>query len=179
MLLSQRRWSVLLLAVLVLGSAWIWINRVPTSAAESSQPAIPVVGHPAPDFTLQTLDGQHIRLADLRGRAVVLNFWASWCPPCRAEMPELEKVYTEKAAGGLVVLGTNQGDAASQVSNFVHRFGIHFPIVLDSRIQVSRLYRVNSLPTTYFIDRDGIIRARVIGGMNAAVLADNLRTIYP
>ncbi|RME82433.1 MAG: thiol-disulfide oxidoreductase [Caldilineae bacterium] len=178
--MSQRFLSLLIFIVLTLGSVWIWFNRVPASdSAAAAQPAIPMAGHPAPDFTLPTLDGQSLRLSDLRGQAVVLNFWASWCGPCRAEMPELEQAFRDRAGGGLVVLGVNQGEQPAIAADFVQRFGLTFPIVLDQELQVSRLYRTNSLPTTFFIDRNGVIKDQVIGQMNTALLEERLRTVYP
>lgn len=177
--MSKRNLSILILLTLVLGAAWIWLNRVPEASATAERPAIPLVGHPAPEFTLQTLDGESLSLSDLKGQAVVLNFWASWCGPCRAEMPELERAYRENADGGLVVLGVNQGEQQAIAADFARQFDLTFPIVLDQRLLVSNAYQSNSLPTTFFIDRDGIIREHVIGQMNTALLNERLRSIYP
>ena len=177
--MSKRNLSILILIALIGGAAWIWISRVPEASATAERPAIPLVGHPAPEFALQTLDGETLSLSDLKGQAVVLNFWASWCGPCRAEMPELEQAYRENVDGGLVVLGVNQGEQQAIAADFVQQFGLTFPIVLDQRLQVSNLYQSNSLPTTFFIDRDGIIREHVIGQMNTALLNERLQSIYP
>lgn len=177
--MSRRYLPLIIVAVLVLGAGWIWLNRVPASGIAQSTTAIPLAGHPAPDFALETLDGQTLNLADLRGQAVVLNFWASWCGPCRAEMPELQQAYLDNGDGGLVVLGVNQGEQQPIAADFIQRYGLTFPVVLDQRLLVSQLYRTNSLPTTFFIDRNGIIREQVIGQMNTALLAEKLRSIYP
>ncbi|MCO6452382.1 MAG: TlpA family protein disulfide reductase [Caldilineales bacterium] len=177
--MSRRYLPIVIIAILVLGAGWIWLNRVPDSAATASVSSIPLSGHPAPDFELQTLDGESMSLADLRGKPVVLNFWASWCGPCRAEMPELEQAYRDNRDGGLVVLGVNQGEEQVIAADFVNRYNLTFPVVLDQRLLVSQLYRTNSLPTTFFIDRDGIIREQVIGQMNTAMLEQRLRSIYP
>ena len=175
---EKRFISILILLVLSLGTGWIWLSRVPANL--SSRPeSIPLRGHPAPDFTLPTLDGDSLSLSDFRGQAVVLNFWATWCPPCQAEMPELQETYTKYSAGGLVVLGVNQAEDRASVQAFMQERGLTFPVVLDEQYDASQQYQVNSLPTTFFIDRDGIIRDIVIGQMNAALLKQKLGKIYP
>ena len=176
---SKRLLSSLILLVLLLGAGWIWFSRVPTGAASPRPEAIPLKGHPAPDFTLQTLDGQPLSLSDLRGKPVVLNFWATWCPPCRAEMPELQAASEAYAAGGVIVLGVNQDGTADEVRAYQTELGLSFPVVLDSAYDAVKVYQINSLPTTFFIDRDGVIRDSVVGQMNAAMLKQRLRSIYP
>ena len=178
MMTSNRILSVLILVVLVLGAGWIWLSRVPTNTAARPE-SIPLRGHPAPDFTLQTLDGDTLTLSDLQGKAVVLNFWATWCPPCQAEMPELQSAHDAYESGGLVVLGVNQAEDRATVQAFLDERNLSFPVVLDSQYEASQLYQVNSLPTTFFIDRDGIIREIVVGQMNAALLKQQVRSIYP
>ncbi len=177
--MNKRNLSFVILTVLILGSAWIWLNRVTETQASNERPAIPVPGHPAPDFALQTLDGQTLQLSDLKGQAVVLNFWASWCPPCRAEMPELEQAYQEHQDNGLVVLGVNQGEQQAVADDFMQQFELTFPVVLDQELVASRNYKVNSLPTTFFIDRNGIIRDQVTGQMNTALLDEKIGSIFP
>jgi cytochrome c biogenesis protein CcmG, thiol:disulfide interchange protein DsbE len=179
LIMNKRYLSFAILTVLILGSVWIWLSRVTETQASVERPAIPVPGHPAPDFALQTLDGQTLQLSDLQGQAVVLNFWASWCPPCRAEMPELEQTYQEHQDNGLVVLGINQGEQQAIAEGFVQRFLLTFPVVLDQELVASRNYKVNSLPTTFFIDRNGVIRDQVTGQMNTALLDEKLRSIFP
>jgi len=174
---SQRFISILILAALILGAGWIWLSRVPGGVARPE--SLPLRGHPAPDFTLQTLDGDSLTLSDLRGKAVVLNFWATWCPPCQAEMPELQAAHEAYASGGLVVLGVNQAEDRATVQAFLDERNLSFPVVLDSQYEASQLYKVNSLPTTFFIDRNGVIQERVTGQMNTALLAEKLRSIYP
>ena len=118
-------------------------------------------GSEAPDFQLQSLDGQKVSLSELRGRPVVLNFWASWCGPCRMEMPVFQEVYTDEMwrAGGLVILAVNLGESPELVQEFVDFYGLTFPILLDPRSRVGMIYNAAALPTTYFIDNDGIIRS--------------------
>jgi thiol-disulfide isomerase/thioredoxin len=170
---------LLIVAVLALGAGWIWLTRVPAPVALAPARPLPLVGRPAPDFTLPRPGGDELTLAELRGKAVVLNFWASWCGPCEAEMPELQEAARKFGDKGLVVVGVNQGEPAEIVVDYLARLGITFPIALDTAVKVSATYRVNSLPTTFFIDRDGILRDQVIGQMNTAVLQQRLRSIYP
>jgi len=114
-----------------------------------------------------------VRLSDLRGRVVVLNIWASWCPPCRAEMPALQVLHEQRAGQGVVVLGINSTvqDSEQAARDFAAEYGLTFPIALDRDGEATRLYQVRALPSTFFIDRQGIIRRVVVGGpLNPSVL---------
>ncbi|GAB7386219.1 thiol-disulfide oxidoreductase ResA [Bacillaceae bacterium] len=121
-------------------------------------------GDQAPDFQLETLQGEPFRLSDLRGQGVLLNFWGSWCKPCEEEMPALEKVYRELKDKQVTVVGVNIGETEVAVDSFVERYGLHFPIVLDKDREVTRLYRIGPIPTTYFIKPDGTIASVIVGG---------------
>ncbi len=121
-------------------------------------------GNVAADFSLATLDGGAGNLRDFRGKVVVLNFWASWCGPCRAEMPDMQIVYSELRDRGLVVVGVNQGEARDTVAAFAREFGLSFPIFLDKDQSISRKYGVRAYPTTFIIGRDGVIRNVIVGG---------------
>ena len=132
-------------------------------------------GEAAPDFTMVLDDGRYLHLSDLQGKPVVLNFWATWCGPCRLEMPELVK-----AAGAdqdLVVLAADVQEARSPVEDFAAEFKMNLPIVLDKDGKVRSLYRVPGLPTTYFIDKTGKIASVVVGPLTPQVLADRLAEI--
>ena len=177
-MIQKKFLPIIILLVLICGAGWIWLNRIPANVVARPE-HIPLRGHPAPDFTLQTLEGEMLRLSDLQGKAVVLNFWATWCPPCQAEMPELQAAYEAYAPGGLVVLGVNQAEDRATVQNFVNERGLTFPVVLDENYAAAQQYQVSSLPTTFFIDREGIIREIVIGQMNTALLKQQLQSIYP
>ena len=133
----------------------------------------------APAFTLKCLDEKLINLSDFKGKPVLLTFWATWCIPCRAEMPELQRLHERLGPAGLVVMGVNQNEAPETIERYRQELGLDFPTLLDLRLGTSREYAVNSIPTTFFIDREGVIRNLFIGPMTDAVLADNLKTIYP
>ncbi|MFQ5433281.1 MAG: peroxiredoxin family protein [Anaerolineae bacterium] len=172
---DSRRWTAVLVAAFLLGSLWIWISAIPDTATTGGLIPSPRAGFPAPDFTLDTLEGSRITLSDLRGSVVIVNLWASWCPPCRAEMPAIEQIYQENKAQGLEVLAVNTTfqDSESTAAKFARDFGLTFPILLDRDGSVSRRYQLQALPTTYFIDRQGVIRAVVPGGPMSETLIES------
>jgi peroxiredoxin len=121
--------------------------------------AAPVApGGLAPDFTLRTLDGPNLRLQEQRGRVVLVNFWATWCGPCRQEMPHLSRLYEKYRASGFVLLGVNVDDDTRNAVDLAGKLGLKFPISLDTDKKVSRLYDLSSMPSTVLIDRDGRVR---------------------
>ena len=167
---------ILFIVILAAGLAWIGLS----AGATQTVTAAPQEGFLAPDFTLQSITGETYRLSDLRGQAVVINLWATWCPPCRAEMPALQKMYEEYKAQGLVILAVNSTvqDTASAVAPFAAEYGLTFPILLDETGSVTSAYQVRSLPSSYFIDRKGIVRQVIIGGpMSEALLRTRIEDI--
>lgn len=165
-ILHPVRWGTFSAVLLAAGALWTLASRVPASATTGGRIPSPREGFLAPDFTLETLDGGTIALSELRGRPVVLNLWASWCPPCRAEMPALQAAYRLDGPNGLVVLAVNTTfqDREADAAAFVEEFGLTFPIALDRDGVVSRQYLLRALPSTYFIGPDGVIDRVVIGG---------------
>lgn len=139
--------------------------------AQEPSPSVIAVGTPAPDFELEDVTGRTVRLSDYRGKVVFLNFWATWCPPCRAEMPEIQQL-VDKEIPDLVVLGVNTDDPAtpSEVNAFMERNGFTWRVPYDAGGPVARIYRVVYLPTSYFIGPDGIVRAKYIGPMSLPVM---------
>ena len=170
-----------MMAVLVLAAAWMALSRVAeASPQQAGAPPSPRAGFAAPDFTLETLDGSILTLSDLRGHPVLLNLWASWCLPCRVEMPAIERVYQRHRDAGLVVVGLNvtSQDSEAAARAFAEEFGLTFPIVLDRDGAASARYELMGLPSTYFIDRAGIIRAVIIGGpMSEAVMLSHVEDL--
>jgi peroxiredoxin len=138
------------------------------------------VGQAAPAISLQTPGGESLSLADFRGRPVVLNFFATWCGPCRVEMPHLEAASRRHAEDGLVVLGVDVQESAEVVQPFLDELGLSFPVVIDADGMVSDQYRIGILPTTYFIAPDGTIAREKVGFFtDEAMLAEELAYILP
>lgn len=160
------RWGAIVLGVVVLGGVWIVFSQVPASATTSGSIPSPREGFAAPDFTLETLAGETVTLAELRGKAVVVNLWASWCPPCRAEMPALQAAYEADQNRGLEILAVDMTyqDSEQDAQRFVEDFGLTFTIPLDRNGTVARQYLMRALPSTFFVGPDGVIRKVVIGG---------------
>ncbi|MBK8049774.1 MAG: TlpA family protein disulfide reductase [Anaerolineales bacterium] len=131
-------------------------------------------GQAAPDFTMVWPDGRFTSLADLRGRPVAVNFWATWCPPCRMEMPELVKAAKDP---DLVVLAVNAEETVSLVNPFAEEYEMSMPVVMDPEGKLQDLYEVRALPTTVFIDRDGNIASVYTGAMTPQTLSARLAEI--
>ena len=182
--LTNRRFSIVWWAftaiILIFGGAWIWINRVPEGNVADLSISAPQKGFIAPDFTLKTNTGKEITLSKLKGSPVVINFWASWCKPCQAEMPSIERVYSNHKNEGLIILGVNTSnqDKINEASAFAEKLGLTFPILYDIEGKVSYKYQVRALPTTFFIDRNGIITDVTIGGpMSEALIESKVKEI--
>ncbi len=167
---SRRR--ILFIGILILGAAWTLLSANEDGKSTTGLTPAPQKGFLAPDFTLETLDGESVTLSDLRGKAVLVNFWATWCPPCRAEMPAFQEAYRDYEAQGFVIVAVNatSQDGIGDIDAFIEKFGLSFPVVLDKDGAVNQLYQVRSLPTSFFIDKEGVISEVVIGGPIAEAL---------
>ena len=156
---------------LVLGLAWIFISADRSGTISSAIPA-PQQGFLAPDFALKTSTGETVKLSDLRGQAVLVNLWATWCPPCREEIQSIEKLYKEYKDQNFTVLAVNMTyqDDASAVMPFVKEQNLSFPILFDEIGEMASAYQLRSLPSSYFIRPDGIIQEVVIGGDRKSVV---------
>ncbi len=180
MLKSRFEWIILIAIVLLLGGAWILDSRETMVEPENFLlTEAPIVGHLAPDFTAVTPDGQTVALSDFveregsNGQPVVLNFWASWCGPCRIEMPHFEKA-SLNYSGQAAVLGVNQAETAETVEAFGQNAHVSYPLLVDEDMTINRQYSVSNLPTTIFVDGNGVIREVFVGTMNQAVLENKI-----
>lgn len=169
--------------VALLGSAWIVVSRDSTlESGPTTLTEAPIVGHLAPGFTLMNAVGQPVALSDFvnrsdgQSRPVVLNFWASWCAPCRIEMPHFQNA-SRKYNGRAAIIGVNQAESTEVVSDFGNEFGISYLLLVDADNTVNRLYNVTGLPTTIFIDADGVVREVVVGTVSQAVLEDRIERL--
>lgn len=175
-------WLTLIALVILAGGTWIVFSQNVTqerlasngSGAVLLDPA-PVAGHPAPVFELKTLDGETLNLADFKGQPVLVNFWATWCGPCRAEFPDFQQAFVDNA-DDLVIIGVNSTsvDQLDLVDDFVQEMRATFPIVLDETGEVVETYRVLGLPTSVFIDRNGIVNEIFTGPINKAYIESKL-----
>lgn len=178
---SDRRWVAVSIFVLVLGVMWTFVSRVPsTDTTNGLPPPSPREGFTAPDIKVDRLGGGQVSLSDLRGKVVLVNFWATWCPPCRAEMPAIEKVYQLFKPLGFEVLAinaTNQDNETSAAS-YAKELGLTFPILLDRTGELSARYTVRGYPASFIIDRKGIIRSVIVGGpMTEAMIQSKIEAI--
>jgi peroxiredoxin len=164
-----------------IGAAAYWSRAAPVGRADAfpvSRPAEPVA---APEFELRDLTGQPVRLRDFRGRVVLLNFWATWCVPCREEMPALDALARELGPRGLAVVGVNFKEPRPRVEAFVQELGLRFPMLLDGEGRVAQTYQVFALPATFVLDRRGTLVGTVLGirdwtGPDARAYFDRLLT---
>jgi peroxiredoxin len=173
-------WIGLIGLVVILGGIWIVFSQtirngnITANKAVNLEPA-PIAGHPAPDFELKTLEGETLRLSDFKGTPVIINFWATWCAPCRAEFPDFQQTWVDNA-NDLVIIGVNNtaADQRDLVDDFVQEMGATFPIVLDEKGETIEVYRVLGLPTSVFIDRNGLVNEVFTGPINQAYIESKL-----
>jgi peroxiredoxin len=157
--------------LILLSTLWVLSYGSLALAAEGGAPGIAILNPPekAPDFTLPAIDGQKTSLSDLNGRVVLLNFWATWCDPCRDEMPAMEQLWEKYKGQGFVILAVSL-DTGSQrrVVNFAKRLGLTYPILLDPEESVGERFKVFGLPTSFFIARNGMVTGKVAGPLDWA-----------
>src|SRR5437016_4339345 len=146
------------------------------AGGDASADSLDVAGKPAPDFTLQSLDGKNIQLSSFRGKAVLLNFWATWCGPCKIEMPWFVELQKEYGPQGFQIVGVAMDDSSTEdITKFVREMGINYPVLLGKE-EVGQSYGgVNALPTSFFIDRDGKLVAREFGLQSRSVFVDHIK----
>ena len=181
---TQSHWNGFFVAVLVVGSLFVLATRVqapqtaavPAPASEMLAPA-PLVEHPAPEFTLPGLGGAQVALSDFRGRVLLVNVWATWCPPCRAEMPTIQAAYEHYHDQGFAVVAVNLQEDSSAVATFMREHELTFPALLDADGRVSQSYQAVSLPSSFFVDRQGIIRAVYHGPIPRGVITGTVEQL--
>jgi len=161
----KKKLTAILAIALALGLVATSCPGQSTTNGGSAGP--PVVGKLAPDFELDTLDGQTVILSQLKGRPVLVNFWATWCAPCRYEMPFLQQIYEDWPGDELVLLTVNVGESSSDVSQFMQSEGFSFTVPLDSEAAVAQRYNIQGIPTTLFIDKEGIIQKIKVGSFRS------------
>lgn len=182
---TQRQWNWLFAAVLIMGALFIVATRVrpqqtTAALAPTSDGALapaPLPDHPAPDFTLSNFDGTKIALSDLKGQVLLINVWATWCPPCRVEMPAIQAAYEQYHDQGFTVAAVNLQEEPSAVAMFMREHQLTFPALLDPDGHVSRVYQAVSLPSSFFVDRRGVIRAVYHGQMPRSIIAGTVEQL--
>jgi peroxiredoxin len=182
---TLARYATVVLIVFVVGGLFVQREVLSDDATVATadgdvvlgitRPGKAKVGELAPDFVLKAPSGELVSLSDFRGKTVVLNFWATWCPPCRAEMPDLQEAFDERAADDdFVVLAVDLGEQSGEVQGFIDEFELTFPIALDSDESVAGNYGVLGLPASYFIDTQGIVRSVNLGPVFGNLLPDGI-----
>ena len=165
------RWLIVIGVLIVVYGAWAYWAHVPN---KSTSLVSATSSHLAPDFTLSSVDGRTVSLKDWQGHIRLLNFWATWCVPCREEMSEIDSAYRAWQDQGFVVLSINEMDNSDAALEFAQNLQLTFPILLDSDETVANNYRVAGLPTSIFIDRDGAIRTVHVGAIDIEYIENQL-----
>lgn len=159
----SKQWfyiNFLLAGLLIVGAGlgFIWANKPVTSAATVASLAADTPVRAAPNFTLKTLSGETVSLTDYRGQVVLVNFWASWCPPCVAELPTLHQFYLSHKSDGFVVLAVNAEENEPTIRQFVEQNGYTFPVLVDSAATAANAYDVRAIPASFIVDQNGNIQ---------------------
>jgi len=181
------------IAIIVLAVAFVIVSMLKPSTSEKSKnidsnqddtatseiskiggSTIPQEGQPAPDFELVTLEGETVKLSDYKGKKVILNFWATWCPPCKAEMPHMQEFYEKNKEQGIEILAvnlTNLDNGKTDIKKFVEDYELTFTIPLDEEGVVGMQYQSFTIPTSYIIDTSGVISKKIVGPMNEEMMS--------
>jgi len=170
---GPNRWMMALSLVLMIGGlgAILWMSMETVNDKPAPRPAEMIAGSFATDFTLPTLNGGAASLSDYEGQVVVINFWATWCPPCKAEMPGINAFYEAHKDEGLVVLAINGQESEAVVQEYIDGGGFTFPVLLDEVGEASRLFNARSFPTTFILSKSGRIEHVQVGLISEEELA--------
>jgi peroxiredoxin len=149
----------------ILLSLFILVVSLPSIAQQAGKGLTQLPDRPqAPDFVLADIDGNQYRLSDYRGQVVIINFWATWCPPCRAEMPSMQRAWQQLEKEGILMLGINVGEDEDTIFPFTANYPVEFPLLMDQDSRVINQWPVRGLPTTFVVSPEGKITYRAIGG---------------
>ncbi|WP_339059994.1 TlpA disulfide reductase family protein [Tepidibacillus marianensis] len=176
--MNKKGWISIIVAIFLVGGI-IYYNQASSGGSKDSRPE---VGFLAPDFTLKNEQGQNITLSQYKGKPIFINFWASWCPPCKVEMPFIQQAF-EKYKDQVVFLGVNltSNDSRDAAINFMKSNGYQMPILFDDnkdpKKTVGTLYRAVSIPTSYFIDKNGVIQVKHTGAMEYNTIEKDIKKI--
>jgi peroxiredoxin len=171
-----KRNPAALFFVAALVAAMLFVGFHAARQAGGAPDALDPQGKPAPDFTLESLDGKSVRLSDYKGQAVLLNFWATWCGPCKIEMPWFVELQKEYGPQGLQIVGVAMDDASKEeITKFAKEMGVNYTILLGKETVGQQYGGVDVLPTTFFIDRDGKIVSREFGLQSRSLFVDNIK----
>lgn len=173
--MKQKR---LMMRIIVLGVIFIALGSAFYSAYTNDDSPVQI-GELAPNFTLENLEGELVSLSDYRGKGVFINFWATWCEPCKREMPYMEAQYKAMQDKGIEILAINISESNVAVNSFKNRLGLTFPILLDRDRSVTNRYGIIPIPSSFFIDKNGIVVSRVDGEMNEQQIKEQLKLIQP
>lgn len=173
----SKKWLGITLIIVLIGLAAFNLYQDRKKVTDIGETGIAVsndkngiaVGEKAPDFQVETIDGKKVKLSDYRGKKVFLNFWATWCPPCKAEMPHMQSFYEEKPEN-VEVLAVNLEESASKVKDFADQYRLDFPVLLDRSGAVAEVYDIYTIPTTYVLNEDGTVHQKIIGPMDEAMM---------
>lgn len=172
-----KQWLGILLLVALIGIAGfnLYSDRKNVTdirntgiAVENDETGI-AVGDKAPDFVLQTVSGEKVKLSDYKGKKVFLNFWATWCPPCKEEMPHMQSFY-EKKPEHVEILAVNFEESQQRITDFTGQYGLTFPILMDKDGKVAEIYEIYTIPTTYVLNEDGTVNQKIVGPMDQAMM---------
>jgi len=179
--MNQQKHSTLWIGsmVLIISAVWITITALFLPTDSVGQIPAPKEGFLAPGFTLTNMDNHPVQLSDFQGQVVLVNFWASWCPPCRAEMPALQSIYDDYQINGFNLLAINatSSDAYTDAIDFLGENNLTFPVLFDYSGEVSHLYRAETLPRSFLIDQNGMIQDITIGQISESVLRSKIESL--
>ncbi|OES46116.1 redoxin domain-containing protein [Domibacillus iocasae] len=175
----SKKWFGILLIALLVGIAGFNLYNDRKEVTDIGEAGIAVnndqngieVGDKAPDFTLQRVDGKEVKLSDYEGKKVFLNFWATWCPPCKAEMPHMQSFYEEKPEN-VEILAVNVEESNEKAKDFADQYELTFPVLMDKDGTVAEIYEVYTIPTTYVLNEDGTVHQKIVGPMDEPMMKE-------